>query len=78
MKPSPAFSGACVGFLTPFCGAGDAGGSALPMELTWPLWQSAQTSAKMLSLESLAGGEAKGGEDLRASIPAIVRWGCDL
>lgn len=36
--------------------------------------QSAQTGERM-SLELLAGGGAKGGEDLRAWIP---HWGCDL
>lgn len=51
------------------------------------LLQSAQTRGKVfcvtlchsaLSLESLAGGESKGGEDLRASIPPVARRGCDL
>lgn len=37
-----------------------------------------EPGGRMLSLESLAGGEAKGGEDLRASIPPVARWGCDL
>lgn len=32
----------------------------------------------MLSLELLAGGGAEGGEDLRALIPAVAYWGCDL
>lgn len=42
----------------------------------WAL-QSAQTEERM-SLGLLAGGEAKGGEDLRAWIPPVVHWGCDL
>lgn len=46
-------------------------------EHPWALLQSAQTEEKV-SLELLAGGEAKGGEDLRAWIPPVAYWGCDL
>lgn len=51
-----------------------------PVELgyhPWALLHSAQTEERM-PLELLAGGEAKGGEDLRAWIPPLAYWGCDL
>lgn len=64
----------------PFHRAGAPTGSALPCGVGIPSLgsvQSAQTEARM-SLELLAGGGAKGGEDLRAWIPPVVHWGCDL
>jgi len=33
---------------------------------------------KAVPVELLAGGEGKGGEDLRASALPVARWGCDL